>query len=262
MVVLFLGSFLPLQPHPDIDSSSSSSSSRNVVRDDQSSRAQVPRMHVGHFNSPDSLAMLISWHNHFRAGARPWIESLSACLISYPSDMVNRHTAAYHLNHLVCHPHCVPTRTELLILATSQTSRCSPWWTGLVTSQTIQTRIQVLSSKISRHLVSGLTGASLFWASWLAERQISVHLRCLIRAAPSPVEHRKWLGAQVMLWGFGARHCRCVSLLWLSLCCFSCKPSPSTALYSRPAVWDQVVDVTCFAAPRRGPECLYWRPTR
>ncbi|XP_051717499.1 centrosomal protein of 295 kDa isoform X2 [Ctenopharyngodon idella] len=34
------GSFLPLQPHPDIDSSSSSSSSRNVVRDDQSSRAQ------------------------------------------------------------------------------------------------------------------------------------------------------------------------------------------------------------------------------
>ncbi|XP_067306073.1 uncharacterized protein cep295 isoform X2 [Pseudorasbora parva] len=34
------GSFLPLQPNPDIDSSSSSSSSRNVVGDDQSSRAQ------------------------------------------------------------------------------------------------------------------------------------------------------------------------------------------------------------------------------
>ncbi|KAF4103748.1 centrosomal protein of 295 kDa isoform X2 [Onychostoma macrolepis] len=34
------GVFQPLQPHPDIDSSSSSSSSRNAVRDDQSTRAQ------------------------------------------------------------------------------------------------------------------------------------------------------------------------------------------------------------------------------
>ncbi|XP_065137806.1 uncharacterized protein cep295 isoform X2 [Paramisgurnus dabryanus] len=34
------GDFLPLQPHPDIDSSSSSSSSRNVERDYQSSRMQ------------------------------------------------------------------------------------------------------------------------------------------------------------------------------------------------------------------------------
>ncbi len=63
-LVLSAGVFQLLQPHPD--SSSSSSSSRNAVRDDQSTRGQVPCV----FNLPIfNVSMLIS-AGSVRAGAR------------------------------------------------------------------------------------------------------------------------------------------------------------------------------------------------
>uniref|UniRef100_A0A8C1Q1H9 ALMS motif domain-containing protein n=1 Tax=Cyprinus carpio TaxID=7962 RepID=A0A8C1Q1H9_CYPCA len=91
------GVFQPLQPHPDVDSSSSSSSSRNAVRADQSTRAQGWSEAVNRIleRLSDQLSIRRSEQGHGTTPAEPRL-SPSVCGDQHSSTVRQTRTGHVH----------------------------------------------------------------------------------------------------------------------------------------------------------------------
>ncbi|XP_051962774.1 centrosomal protein of 295 kDa [Xyrauchen texanus] len=92
------GDFLPLHPHPDIDSSSSSSSSRNVVRNDPSSRTQGWNEAVNRIMERLSDQLSIRRSNQVQVSTR---NQLTEEPTSASSSMCSNQERASNFSHLI-----------------------------------------------------------------------------------------------------------------------------------------------------------------